>query len=157
MEARGVRAAALAGLAALALAACVPLVRSHGYVPPEADLARLRLGVDTRESVLAAVGRPTTEGVEGGRSLYYVQSRFRTLGALAPREVSREVLALTFAADGTLGAVERFGLADGRAVPLSRRTTDAIFADLGVVSRIFGNVGAPNAATILGETGPAAP
>ena len=92
----------LALVAALALGACSPIVRNTGYVPAESELALLQLGVDTRDSVVEAVGRPTAGGVLGDASFFYVQSRFRTLGFLAPQEVEREVLALTFAPDGTL-------------------------------------------------------
>lgn len=132
-----VAALSLGGL----LAACSPIVRNTGYVPAESELALLQLGVDTRDSVAEAVGRPTTGGVLGEASFFYVQSRFRTLGFLAPQEVEREVLALTFAPDGTLGAVERFGLERGRAVALSRRTTGAVFADTTFVRQILGSIG----------------
>lgn len=135
----------LAGL----LAACSPLVRNSGYVPAESELALLQLGVDTRESVAAAVGRPTTEGVVGDASFFYVQSRFQTLGFLEPREVDRQVLALTFAPDGTLGAVERFGLERGRAVALSRRTTGDVFADTTFVRQILGNIGRVNTGALV--------
>ena len=131
----------LALIAAGLLAACAPLVRNTGYVPAESELALLQLGVDTRESVVEAVGRPTAGGVLGESTCFYVQSRFQTLGFLEPREVDRQVLALTFAPDGTLGAVERFGLERGRAVALSRRTTDGVFADTTFVRQILGNIG----------------
>lgn len=136
------RAPALAALLlAGLLGACSPLVRNSGYVPAESELAALRLGVDTRDSVVAAVGRPTAQGVLDASSFFYVQSRFQTLGFLEPREVDRQVLVLTFAADGTLGAVERFGLERGRAVALSRRTTGGVFADTTFVRQILGNIG----------------
>ncbi len=87
------------------LGACAPIYRTHGYAPAESELATLSLGEDTRESVAASVGRPTTEGVLDQTGFYYVESRFRASGLLPQQEVSREVLALSFAADGTLGAV----------------------------------------------------
>lgn len=52
----GRRGAILCG--ALALSACVTLYRDHGYVPSEDQLAALRPGVDTRETVAEAVGKP---------------------------------------------------------------------------------------------------
>lgn len=134
-----------AGMAAVALAvtlgACTPIYRNHGYAPTESELATLQLGVDTRESVAASLGRPTTAGVLDGQGFYYVQSRFRHFGLLEPREVSREVLALSFAGDGTLGAIERFDLSSGRAVPISRRTTPGVFADPGFLAQIAANFG----------------
>jgi outer membrane protein assembly factor BamE (lipoprotein component of BamABCDE complex) len=133
------------------LGACAPIYRTHGYAPTEGELASLALGQDTRESVAATVGRPSTEGVLEQTGFYYVESRFLESGLFAQQEVSREVLALSFAADGTLGAVERFGLADGRVVPISRRTTPGVFADPSVIARIFSNFGGVDTGALLGE------
>ena len=149
---RGLLGAVAAG--ALLLGACSPIYRNHGYAPSDSDLAGLRLGADTRESVAASVGRPTTGGVLGEEGFYYVQSRFRHQGLLAPQEVEREVLALSFAPDGTLGAIERFGLQDGRAVAISRRTTPGVFADPSVIDRIAANFGGLDTGAFLGDDNP---
>lgn len=133
------------------LGACAPIYRTYGYAPSESELAALALGQDTRETVAAAVGRPTTEGVLDQTGFYYVESRFRESGLFPNEEVSREVLALSFAGDGTLGGIERFGLADGRVVPISRRTTPGVFADPSVIARIFANFGGIDTGALLGE------
>ena len=144
------KAWALAAAAALGLAACAPTYRDHGFAPSESDLAALSLGATTREEAIAALGRPTVAPVLDSPTLYYVESRFRDLAFLAPREVSREVLALTFAGNGTLGAVERFGLEDGRMVALSRRTTPGVFADTTFIRQLLGSIGRFDAGTFLG-------
>ncbi len=145
------RSLAGAVLMALLLQACSAQFRNHGYVPPESALSALTLGVDTRDSVIAAVGRPTTTGVVGDNTLYYVQSRFRTFAYQAPEEIDREVLALSFAPNGTLGNIERFGLEDGRVVQLSGRRTAEIFADRTFLNQLLGNVGRFDAGTLLGD------
>ena len=137
--------------AALLLGACAPIYRNHGYVPPDSALGALAVGVDTRDSVIAAVGRPTTTGVVGDQSLYYVESRFRYYGALPPEEVAREVLALSFFPDGRLGNIERFGLEQGRVVQLIPRITAEIFADRTFINQLLGNLGRFDAGTLLGE------
>ena len=147
----GARMALAASAAALALSGCSPLYRNHGYVPTEGDLAALAIGVDTRESVIATVGRPTAGGVLDDQGFYYVQSRFRFVGPLAPQEIDRQVLALSFAADGTLGNIERFGLEEGQVVALSRRTTDLIFADTTFIRQILGNIGQVDTGALLGD------
>lgn len=136
----------VAGLLALSLAACSAVYRSHGYVPPDEDLAPLQVGVATREEVAAAVGRPTATGVLGADSWYYVQSRFRHYGATEPQEVDREVLAISFADNGTLANIERYGLEDGRVVRLSRRTTTQTTEGISFLRQLFRNVGAFNPA-----------
>ncbi|MBP1804525.1 outer membrane protein assembly factor BamE [Rubellimicrobium aerolatum] len=136
---------------ALLLQACAPIVRNHGYVPSDSALATLAPGVDTPESVAAKVGRPTTTGLNGDRSFYYVQSRFQQVGLAATEEVDRQVLAISFAADGTLGNVERFGLEEGRVVPLSRNVTAEVFADRTFINQLLGNVGRFDAGSLLGD------
>lgn len=139
------------GLLALTLAACAAVYETHGYVPPDEDLNELQVGVATREDVAATVGRPTSTGVLGADSWYYVKSRFRNLGALAPEEVDREVLAISFAQNGTLSNVERYGLEDGRVVRLSRRTTTQTTEGISFLRQLFRNVGNFNPADFLGD------
>ena len=139
------------GLLALTLAACAAVYETHGYVPPDEDLNELQVGVATREDVAATVGRPTSTGVLGADSWYYVKSRFRNLGARAPEEVDREVLAISFAQNGTLSNVERYGLEDGRVVRLSRRTTTQTTEGISFLRQLFRNVGNFNPADFLGD------
>lgn len=143
-----VLAAAL--LLGTALGACAPIFRNHGYVPTDSDLAAVAIGADTREEVLAKLGRPTTTGVLGDQTLYYVQSRFRHYGPFAPEEVRREVLALSFTADGRLGNIERFGLEQGRVVQLNPARTAEVFADRTLVNQLLGNLGRVDAERLLG-------
>jgi outer membrane protein assembly factor BamE (lipoprotein component of BamABCDE complex) len=142
----------LAGAVAMALLlqACAPITRHHGYVPPESSLAQLRIGVDTPDSVVAALGRPTTTGVLGNRGLYYVESRFRQMALLAPQEVEREVLALSFGANGTLANIERFGLENGRVVQLNPARTAEIFADRTFINQLLGNIGRFDTGSLIG-------
>lgn len=119
---RGVRrGAAILGLAGLA--ACSPTERFHGYVPAEAVLSTISLGED-RASVIEKAGPPTTNGVLGENDIFYIRSVFRHYGFFAPEEVSREVVAISFAPSGGVSNVERFDLSDGRIVPLTRRVTE---------------------------------
>ncbi|NAZ37040.1 outer membrane protein assembly factor BamE [Rubellimicrobium sp. CFH 75288] len=137
--------------AALALSGCQPLYRNHGFAPSETDLATLAIGQDTRETVVAKLGRPTIEPLLDQRTFYYVGRRVRYFGPLPPEEVRREVLALSFAPNGTLGAVERFGLERGRVIPLSRRVTPGVFADQTFLRQLLGNVGRLDAGTLFGD------
>jgi outer membrane protein assembly factor BamE (lipoprotein component of BamABCDE complex) len=134
------RGAAICVLA-LGLAACGPTFRNHGYVPDPEDLAAVTVGVDTRESVESTIGLPTTTGVQRETAWYYVRDRVRRFGPQAPRTIDRELVAVSFAADGTVANVERFGLEQGRVVALSRRVTETSIQDFGLVQQILRNFG----------------
>jgi len=125
----------------LGLAACTAIYRNHGYVPADDQLAALAVGVDTRETVAAAVGRPSSVGVLDQGGWYYVQSRFRNFAYRAPEEIEREVLAISFDDAGVVENIERFGLQDGRVVVLSRRLTDSNIKGIGFLRQLFGNLG----------------
>ena len=131
--------------------ACTPIMRNHGYIPTDTDLSVLNVGQDTRETVTAAVGPPTTTGVLGDEAFFYVQSRFETRGAAAPVEVDRQILAISFSDAGTVSNIERFTLQDGNIVALSRRVTTDNVRDSTFLRQLMGSVGRVNAEDFIGE------
>ncbi len=147
---RTVRRLAVVAIVAVATA-CSPLVRTHGYIPVEDDLARIQVGQDTRESVRLLVGPPTSGGVLREGNFYYVASTFRTSAVFAPEEVNREVLAISFDDAGIVRNIERFGLEDGQVVALSRRVTDTGIADTTFVSQLLSSLGRIDPGQFLGS------
>lgn len=135
-------------LALVLMAACATIVRNHGYVPAEAELAKIAVGKDTRDSVAAKVGRPSTEGLLNDVGWFYVQSRFETRGAFAEREVDRQVVSITFDASGRVENIERFGLDRGRIVPLSRRVTESNIKGISFIRQMMGNLGRMSASSL---------
>lgn len=130
--------------------ACTPLIKNHGYIPEEEDLARIVVGQDTRESVTSIVGPPTSGGVLNGSGFYYVQSKFRTLGAFAPQEIEREVVAISFNDTGVVTNIERFGLENGQVVALSRRVTDTGVQDSTFIRQLLSSLGQFDASSVFG-------
>ena len=147
---QGAMRMALIGMMLAALLACATQLRNHGYVPPEDDLALLEVGRDTRETVAATIGRPSTAGLLNDVGWYYVQSRFKLIGGRAPEEIDRQVVAVTFTEEGVVENIERYGLADGQIVAISRRVTTANVKSQGFLKQLFGNIGAINAGSLLG-------
>ena len=143
---------AIAVTAISAAMACTPIIRNHGYIPLAEDLALVAVGLDTRESVISSVGPPTSGGVLNDTGFYYVASKFRHFGALAPKEIEREVVAISFDASGVVNNIERFGLQDGQVIVLSRRVTDNQIQDRTFIRQLLGNIGQVNASDFLGES-----
>ena len=142
-------AALLAGMALLTLVACATLYRNHGFVPTEAELAVLEVGVDTRETVATTIGRPSAQGLLNDVGWYYIQSRFKLVGGRAPQEVDRQVVAITFTEAGVVANIERFGLEAGQIVQLSRRVTAPNVKSASVLRQLFGNIGRINSDGII--------
>lgn len=132
---------AIAAVLIMGLSSCVSQFRNHGYVPAADELANVIVGKDSRETVAGIVGRPSASGILDGSGWYYVESRFRHVGFLAPKEIEREVVAITFDNRGRVANIERFGLEDGQMITLSRRTTKTSTAKISLLRQLLGNVG----------------
>jgi len=125
----------------LGLAACADTVRSHGFVPTDDQLEAVVVGRDTRTTVTTILGEPGSTGVMADEGWFYVRSTFEDGTYRALREVDRQVVAVSFDAEGVVTNVERFGLEDGNVVLLSRRVTDDNTAGIGFLRQLFGNLG----------------
>lgn len=139
----------LGTLLCLAVAACAPIYSDHGYVPTELELAQITVGKDTHETVAAAIGRPSATGLLNDTGWYYVQSRWKSLGARAPKEIDRQVVAITFTPAGVVANVERFGLERGQVIALSRRVTDSNIKGIGIIRQLMGSLGRVTAGDLL--------
>jgi outer membrane protein assembly factor BamE (lipoprotein component of BamABCDE complex) len=145
---KAMRAAVLC--AAVGLAACSPTYRNHGYIPPADALEQIVVGDDTRESVAEKVGVPSSSGVLNDGGYYYVRMRTRAIGPLAPEEIDRQVVAISFSSAGVVQNIETFGLEDGIVVPLQRRVTSSPVSDKSFIRQLLGNLGRFNPAALRG-------
>jgi outer membrane protein assembly factor BamE (lipoprotein component of BamABCDE complex) len=119
---------------------CAPTVQVHGYVPTQADIARIRPGFDDAGSVAEVLGRPSSAGVLRDSAWYYVQSTVESFTYQAPRVIDRTVVAVHFDQRGVVRDIRRYGLEHGRIVELTPRTTDTGGRELGVLEQLFGNL-----------------
>lgn len=138
-------------LAVLAIAACAPVYRNHGYIPPENDLAQVIVGQTTVDELPGLIGRPSSQGLLTGSGWYYVGSRWRHYGPYEPDEITRQVVAVTFGETGTVANIERFGLERGRVVVLSRRVTDSGVGEISLIRQLMGNLGNFSAGQLIDE------
>lgn len=132
---------AVLGACLLLVIACTTQIRNHGYVPLPEDLEKITVGVDTRDSVLEAVGSPSASGVLSESGLYYVRTQVRHWGARAPQVTSRRMVAITFDSRGRVKNVEEYSLEDGKIVPLTRRITDNDIETLNILQQLLEGIG----------------
>lgn len=140
-----------AGLVLMALTACTAIYRNHGYVPSDKDLAEVVVGESTQEDVAFEVGRPSSIGVLTGSGWFYVGSRFQQRGPRAPKEIDRQVVAITFDDAGVVENVERFGMEKGQVVVISRRVTDSNIKGVSFLRQLLGNIGNLSAADFVAD------
>ncbi len=135
----------------LAAAGCTRMYRNHGYLPAEDELAQVVVGQTRRDELEYLIGQPGSQGLLTGAGWYYVGSRWESFGARPPREVERQVVAISFDQNDTVSNIERFGLERGRVVTLSRRVTDTGVVDTGLLRQLLGNLGRFNPGDFLGK------
>lgn len=135
----------------VAAAGCTRMYRNHGYVPTDDELAAVVVGQTNQAELEGLIGRPGSQGVLTGSDWYYVGSRWEHYGARPPREIEREVVAISFDPAGTVTNVQRFGLEQGRVVVLSQRVTDAGVSGAGILRQLFSNIGRFNPGQMLGD------
>lgn len=146
---RWFRRALACALVAVTVSACAPQFQNHGYVPMESDLALLTVGVDTQDTVANTIGRPSAQTLLDESAWYYIQSRYRVYGPREPKEIDRQVVAISFDPEGVVTNIERFGLEDGRVVTLSRRVTDSGIGRPSLITELFKNFGRLRASDFL--------
>ena len=130
------------GIVALVIiAGCSRLEDSHGYVPDEDLLAEVEVGLDTKDTVARILGRPSTSGIVDDRGWYYVKSDYERFLWRAPKEVNRQVVAISFAENGQVENMERFGLENGQVVALNRRVTTSNTRGVSFLRQLFSNLG----------------
>jgi outer membrane protein assembly factor BamE (lipoprotein component of BamABCDE complex) len=123
------------------LSACSAIYRNHGYVPSDVDLETVKVGVSSRQDVADTIGRPSASGLLNDKGWYYVQSKYKHVGPMKPEEIDRQVVAISFDDRGIVENVERFGLAEGRVVPLSRRVTESNIKGVSFLRQLFSSLG----------------
>ena len=139
----------LAALLALGLSACSATYTNHGYVPPAEDLEMILPGVDTRASVEESIGEPAASGVIAENTWFYIASRQRHYTYNAPEVVEREIVAISFDANGTVQNIRELGLEDGEVVRFSRRVTESNIQEVTFLRQLIGNIGRVNIADAL--------
>lgn len=128
-------------IVAIAATACSPIVRRHGYVPESAALSEIKIGEDSRSSVLATYGNPSTTALFEGDTWYYITNVQERLGFLKPHTSDRSVTAVEFNAGGTVIRTAEYTLEDGRVVDFVSRETPTRGRELSILEQLLGNVG----------------
>ncbi len=138
---RRLRRVALALAVAALAAGCSPIVHVHGYTPRAAELETVKAGVDTRDSVLRKLGRPSTIGSFDAKEWFYISLRSETYAFYEPEVTEQRVVLVEFDDAGMVREVGRYGLEDGRVIDLVTRTTPSSGRKLTILQQIFQNLG----------------
>lgn len=124
------------------LSACISVRSQHGYIMEtgETELTA-KVGIDTKDSVLARYGAPSITPALNANTWYYVAANDNNRAFLRTKTVQREVIAFSFSVDGSVAEVKTYNIADGEEINLVDRKTPTRGKELTFLEQLVGNVG----------------
>ncbi|MGH6870819.1 MAG: outer membrane protein assembly factor BamE [Rhizomicrobium sp.] len=134
------RTAALAILA-LAVAGCTPVVSQRGYLADPSGEASIKVGNDTKTTIQARLGDPSTTStfVQSGDQdvWYYISSVEKQIAFFRPTIENRAIMAVSFDKDGKVTGLHHYGLKDGHVVAFEARTTPTPGREITFLQQLF--------------------
>lgn len=131
----------LVAAGALGASGCQATRDFHGYVPDQALPTDVQPNVDTRTTVLARLGTPSTTSVFDDKLWVYMASTRQLLAFYYPKVVQREIVAIQFGDDDVVSDVLVYDLNDGRTLSYNSRVTPTRGRELGILEQLFGTLG----------------
>lgn len=137
-------AAALAIL--LGASACTPVNSFQGFQAVDHAPADVKVGADTRSTVLARLGSPTAVSTFDKDTWYYISQVTSRTAFYHPRVNKRDVVAIAFRkSDDQVVAVHTYSLKDGRIIAYNNRETPTRGREMSVLEQLLGSVSAAGA------------
>ena len=128
------------------------MMNNQGYIADEELAASVQPGVDNRESVEKALGRPTLISQWTDDSWYYVSRNTKQLAFARPTPQSQRVLIVHFDKAGNVTNVERRGMEQVATISPNKDKTPTLGRERSFFEDIFGNIGAVGAPGMGGGT-----
>ncbi|MBA3812206.1 MAG: outer membrane protein assembly factor BamE [Caulobacteraceae bacterium] len=137
---------ALLSLALAGAAACSPTNSFQGFQAVEQAPADVKVGEDTRSTVLARLGSPTTTSAFDKDTWFYVSQVSNKTAFYRPRVTKRDVVAIAFEKGADqVATVDTFTLRDGRVIAYNGRETPTRGREMTVLEQLLGNLGSISA------------
>ena len=128
--------------AAVLTTACAPVVGQNGFQAIDAKPTDIVAGTDTKQTVLARLGTPsTTSTFESDSIWYYISQVTEKYTYNRPQVTQRSVTEITFNEAGRVAEVRTLGLDDGQRLAMNGRETPTRGRELTILEQLLGNVG----------------
>ncbi len=139
MKLGGVKTLVIA--AAVLLAGCAQLRQHKGVILDPQLAAAIQPGVDNKDSVEKALGRPSFVGQFTPNDWYYVSRDVNQVAFRNPRVTRQTVLIVRFDQKGNVASVQRTGKELVMNVRPTSRTTPTLGRKQTFFEELFGNIG----------------
>jgi outer membrane protein assembly factor BamE (lipoprotein component of BamABCDE complex) len=126
---------------ALGASACVPTSTYQGFQAISANPQDVKVGEDTRASVLAKLGTPTATAAFDKNIWFYLAQTSSKTAFYYPKVIRRDVTAISFDKDTqTVTEVDKYGLKDGRVIAYNKRETPTRGREMTILEQLFGSL-----------------
>jgi outer membrane protein assembly factor BamE (lipoprotein component of BamABCDE complex) len=151
-----IRAVAVAA-AALAMAACTPIVTTHGHALNPDQIAEIKPGVTTREEVTRLLGSPSTIGTFEHERWFYVSQRNEVMSFYKADVTQQDVVGIDFDSNGVVSDVHTHGLELAQAIEPDPNKTRTMGNEITLLQQFLGNIGKFNSSPEAGAGVPRVP
>ncbi len=128
-------------VAVLALNACQASRNFHGYLPDQVRPAEIEPSVDTRSTVIARLGSPSTTSIFDDNLWVYMSATREQLTYHRPKVVKRNIVAIQFDDSDQVVDVLTYDLEAGQVIDYVSRETPTRGRQLGILEQLFGTIG----------------
>jgi outer membrane protein assembly factor BamE (lipoprotein component of BamABCDE complex) len=129
-------------LGVLAGAACSPVTGYEGFQPIDQRPADIKVGDDSRSSVLSKLGSPTFTSSFDKNVWFYISQTRNHVSFYKPKTISRDVVAISFDHDTEqVKSVNTFTLQDGRVISYESRETPTRGREMTILEQLVGSIG----------------
>ena len=148
----GRSALALVALAALT-GGCASIRDHRGYLVDAALVDSVQPGVDNRQSVERALGRPTFISQFGEKAWFYVSQETRQTAFRRPQTREQTILRVRFDPAGNVAGVDRAAAEKVVRLDPDGHKTPTLGKNRGFLEDLFGNIGSVGAPGVGGGGG----
>ena len=130
------------GASAALLPACAPISVYQGFQVVDAKPQDLKVGEDTKSTVLAHLGSPSTVSTFDPNTWFYITQVSEHQSFYQAKTIRRDVVAVSFDKDSDkVAKVDTLSLKDGRVIAYNGRETPTRGRQLSVLEQIIGTLG----------------
>ena len=127
----------------LAVGACTPITSYQGFQVTDVRPADVKVGEDTRSTVLTKLGSPTAMSTFDKNTWFYISQLRSQTSFYKARTVSRSVVAIAFDPDTEqVKTVHNYTLADGRVIAYNSHETPTRGREMTALEQLIGSIGA---------------
>lgn len=140
--------------AAVMLAGCAQMRSHKGVVLDPQLIGAIQPGVDNKDSVEKAIGRPSFVGQFTPNDWYYVSRDVNQVAFRNPRVTKQTVFIVRFDQKGNVASVQRTGRELVMNVEPTHRSTPTLGRKRSFFEELFGNIGQVGSGGIGGSSKP---